>query len=106
MSVFWSLSVKDNLALTTLYLMQELDDVISFCEGNKSLDLDGFLFSFLRRFWNSLREDVWQMFDESNRFASLPRSFACYFVTLIPKVKSPIHLSDIRPILWLVLCIS
>lgn len=50
MIVFWSFSVKDNLALTTLYLMQELEDVITLCEGNKSLDLDGFSFSFLRRF--------------------------------------------------------
>lgn len=38
------------------------------------------------------------MFDDFNQFSSLPRSFACYFVTLIPKVKSPLHLSDIRPV--------
>lgn len=35
--VFQSLLVEDNLALTTLFSLQELDGAIIVCEGNKSL---------------------------------------------------------------------
>lgn len=38
------------------------------------------------------------MFDEFNCFASLPRNFASFFMTLIPKVKNPYTLGDFWPI--------
>lgn len=36
------------------------------------------------------------MFDQFQCFASTPRSFASYFVSLTPKVKSPSRLDDFR----------
>lgn len=48
------------------------------------------------------------MFDEFHYFASLPRKFTSYFVTLIPKVKNLIslgefiHISLVRPLYKLV----
>lgn len=38
------------------------------------------------------------MFDKFHRFASLARSFASYFVNLIPKVKSLVQISDFKSI--------
>lgn len=54
--------------------LQKLDIIVALCDSNKSLNFDGFTFSFIRRF----------------------RSFASYFVTLIPKVKFPDQISTFR----------
>lgn len=62
------------------------------CDGNKSSGLDDFNFSFLKNFWNLFRVDLGIMFDQFHQFASIPRSFASYFVTLIPKLNSLSHM--------------
>lgn len=71
---------------------------MSHCDGNKSLDLDGSKFSFLKRFWNLFRVDLRVMFDQFHQFASLPHSLASYFLTLIPRVKSLSILEEFRVI--------
>lgn len=86
------------MSLTVPFRIHELDFVVSQCEGNKSICSNGSNFFFLKRLWNLVREDMVIMFDPFYCFASLPRSFASYFVTLIPKVNSPTQLDDFRPI--------
>lgn len=54
---------------------------MSHCEGNKSHGLDRFIFSFLKKLWNLIIDDLWIIFDQFNYFESLPCSFASYFVT-------------------------
>jgi hypothetical protein len=45
-----------------------------------------------------MKYDVRILFDQFHGIASLPKSLLSYFITLIPKVRSPQALGDYRPI--------
>lgn len=47
------------------------DQVIALSDGNKSLGLDGFNFSFFERFWPLLKEDIGVMLNRFHKFTSL-----------------------------------
>lgn len=72
-----------------LSTLDEIDGVIIDCDVNKSLGLDGFIFAFIKGFWDLLRPKVETFFEEFYSIAKLPRVFTSYFVTLIPKIHYP-----------------
>lgn len=45
-----------------------------------------------------LKGEVGSFFKEFHANAKLPKGFTSYFLTLVPKVKSPMSLGDFRPI--------
>lgn len=59
---------------------------------------DGFNFSFIRRFWPLVRDDVGIMCVQFHQFSSFLYVFSFYFFTLILKVISPSQMGDFRPI--------
>jgi hypothetical protein len=95
---FPSLSLEENLSLIRPFNLEEIEDVINDCDGNKSPGSDGFNFNFVKAFWNVMKGEVRILFDQFYANASLPKSFSSYFVTLIPKVNSPLSLREFRPI--------
>lgn len=95
---FRSISFEVNLALTPLFILKEIDGVMSLCNGYKSLGLDEFNSSFFKRLWNLLRTNVGIMFDEFYWFVSLPHSVSSLFVTIVPKVKNPTSFVNFIPI--------
>jgi hypothetical protein len=96
--VFPSISGEENLELTSPFTLEEIEEVVKSSDGNKSPGPDGFNFSFLKKFWELLKGDIRIMFDQFHGNSCLPKSFLSYFVTLIPKVSSPVSLSEFRPI--------
>lgn len=48
--LFLTLYVEDNQVLTSSFLIEELDEVVSQCDRNKILGPNGFNFSFFKRF--------------------------------------------------------
>lgn len=84
------------MILTGLFLLPEIDNIVSLCDGNKSPDPDGFNHPFLKRFWSLLRDDLGEMFDQFHQHATLPRSFTSFFVTFIPKIDSPSQLGTLN----------
>lgn len=95
---FLSIFLEDNLRLTSLFLLKELDGFVYQYDGKKSPGLNGFNFSFIKIFWNLMRKEVGYMFFEFHRFSSIPLSCAFYFVTLITKIKNTSLLGDFHPI--------
>ena len=77
---------------------EEIKRVVVESDGAKSPGPDGFNFSFYKRFWDLLKGEVGIMFNQFFHYVTLLRSFSLYFITLTPKVPSPIHLEDFRPI--------
>jgi hypothetical protein len=75
---------------------QEVAEVVESSDGNNSLGLDGFNFTFFKKFWGVLKREIMGLFHEFFESAKLP--FASYFITLIPKILSPHKISDFRPI--------
>lgn len=86
------------MALISPFNLDEIEAVVSMCDKNKIPRSDGFNFSFFKKFWYLMITDVRIMFNEFHRFASLPHSFSSFFMTLVPKVKNRVSLSDFRPI--------
>jgi len=72
--------------------------VVKENDGNKSLGSDGFNFAFIKEFWYLLKNEIRIMFDQFHANEVVPRSLLAYFVSLIPKVNSPLELKDFRPI--------
>jgi hypothetical protein len=95
---FKQLSVEEASGIEGAFSRDEVVEVIMLADGNKCPGPDGFNFSFFTKFWEVLEKEVMRLFEEFYVSASLPSCFSSYFITLIPKILSPHHVSDFRPI--------
>ncbi|MCH99194.1 LINE-1 reverse transcriptase like, partial [Trifolium medium] len=95
---FPRLTEAENTCLISPFSLEEIEEAVKGCDGNKSPGPDGFNFAFLKKFWGMLKGDIRIMFDQFHGNSCFPKSFLSYFVTLIPKVNSPSSISDFRPI--------
>jgi hypothetical protein len=89
---------EDNVKLTRTFALEEIEEVVMESDGNKSPGPDGFNFNFIKAFWSLMKGEVRILFDQFHGNDCLPKSFASYFVALIPKVSSPLSLGEYRPI--------
>jgi hypothetical protein len=89
---------EEKVGLELPFSLEEIEGVVMECDGNKSPGPDGFNFNFVKSFWGLLKHEIRILFDQFHGNASLPKSFSSYFVTLIPKVNSPLTLNEFRPI--------
>ncbi|KAK2449806.1 hypothetical protein QL285_008962 [Trifolium repens] len=96
--MFPQLPVEKVEELTAIFSLEEITEVVTSCDGNKSPGPDGFNFAFIKEFWDLLKGDVRIMFDQFHGNSCLPKSLCSYFLTLIPKVSSPQALGDFSPI--------
>jgi hypothetical protein len=92
------LSEGDNNFLVAPFSMEEIEDAVRDSDGSKCPGPDGFNFAFIKTFWNLMKHEVRILFDQFSGNDCLPRCLLSYFLTLIPKVKSPQGLGDFRPI--------
>jgi hypothetical protein len=96
--VFPLISVEDNNMLSNPFSLAEIEEVVKASDGNKSPGPDGFNFAFVKKFWRLMKGEVRIMFDQFHGNATLPKGMLSYFITLIPKVPSPLALGEFRPI--------
>lgn len=59
---------------------------------------DGFNFSFVKKAWTIMREDMLNFFADFYDHATLARGINCTFITLIPKVDGASCFKEFRPI--------
>ena len=95
---FQRLSVEDNGILVVPFSLVEMEAVVRDSDGGKNPVTDGFNFAFIKEFWYLIKNEVRIMFDQFYANEVLPKSMLAFFVTLIPKVSSPLELKDFRPI--------
>lgn len=95
---FASISDADNFSLVEPFSLEEIELVVKESDGNKSPGPDGFNFAFIKQFWYLIKYEVMIFFYQFHANEVFPRSHLSYFVTLIPKVKSPLSLKEFRPI--------
>jgi hypothetical protein len=93
---FKQLSQGDIGGLELVFGEQEVAEVVESSDGNKSPGLDGFNFTFFKKFWGVLKREIMGLFHEFIESAKLPSNFASYFITLIPKILSPHKICDFR----------
>ena len=92
------LTEEDGKLLTSMFTQQEIKDAVFDCGSNKAPGPDGFNFRFVKRFWSFLEGDVSKILHEFFETGSINQGCGSSFITLIPKVKTPIGLKDYRPI--------
>jgi hypothetical protein len=92
------LSEDDNLMLIAPFSCEEIEDAVKTSDGTKCPGPDGFNFAFIKEFWDIMKHEVRVMFDQFAGNDCFPKCLLSYFLTLIPKVKSPQDLGDFRPI--------
>src|ERR1044072_1885735 len=95
---FRSLREEDKVLLDKKFDLEEIREAVWVCEGNKSPGPDGFNFTFIKRFWDLLKGDIWRVLNEFYEHGRLSKGVNSSFIALIPKVESPIGLNDFRPI--------
>jgi hypothetical protein len=93
-----TLSMESNLVLTATFSGEEIETVVKASDGTKCPGPDGFNFAFIKKFWGLLRNDVRILFDQFHANECIPQCLMTYFLTLVPKIKSPQCLGDFRPI--------
>ncbi|WJX46635.1 beta-amyrin 28-monooxygenase [Trifolium repens] len=96
--VFPQVSLEKMSLLTDIFTLDEISEVVRGCDGSKSPGPDGYNFAFVKHFWNLMKHEVRIMFDQFHGNECLPKCLSSYFLTLIPKVRSPQAVSDFRPI--------
>nr|GEU51835.1 putative RNA-directed DNA polymerase, eukaryota, reverse transcriptase zinc-binding domain protein [Tanacetum cinerariifolium] len=65
---------------------------------DKSPGPDGFTFGFIKRYWNTMKNDIFAAISEFFNKGAIPIGYNASFITLIPKIESPLVVNDFRPI--------
>lgn len=61
---FNQVSATDNAFLTAEFSADEIKEVVWECDGNRCPGPDGYNFTFLKEFWDLLKEDVKKVLDD------------------------------------------
>jgi len=77
---------------------QEVDTAMHQLKEGKAPDPDGFKTTFFHAFWKLIRDEVWQVVEESRTLHWLLPSLNSTFIALIPKEESNITPDKFRPI--------
>lgn len=93
---FIKLAASQIAPLLESVTFDELEDAVQSCNGNKVPGSDGSNFNFVKKFWGTIKEDVWGMIQEFFGNAKLPKGFTAYFMSLIPKCNNPQWLDEYR----------
>lgn len=95
---FKQITSSMNSALTMAFNMNELEEAVMGCDGNKATGPNGFNLNFIKKkYWGSIKEDAWGMVEEFYYNAKLPKVITSYFLALVPKCNSPQGLGEYRP---------
>jgi hypothetical protein len=96
--VFPRISEDHNLLLVAIFTGEEIEAMVKSIDESKCPGPDGFNFTFVKEFWWLLRNDIRILFEQFHGNECIPQCLLSYFLTLVPKVKSPQCLGDFRPI--------
>eukprot|EP00253_Pinus_taeda_P003190 PITA_03190 len=77
---------------------QEVDEAMAQLKEGKAPGPDGFTTTFFHAFWDLIKEEVWQVVEESRALRWLLPSLNSTFITLIPKEENSLTPEKFRPI--------
>nr|KAJ0198799.1 hypothetical protein LSAT_V11C600337540 [Lactuca sativa] len=77
---------------------KEVKDAVWACGSEKAPGPDGLTFKFIKTYWEIIKDDVMKFVFHFDKFGTFARGFNSTFISLVPKVKDPISLTDYRPI--------
>ncbi|GJR96224.1 pentatricopeptide repeat-containing protein [Tanacetum coccineum] len=66
--------------------LDEVNNVVWDCGSNKPPDPNGFTFAFVKKYWDTIKEDILEFVNNFLDTGLMPSGFNSSFFTLIPKV--------------------
>ena len=101
-SNFWEdqdkVSLEDNSLLIAPFSEREIKDAIFSCYPEGAPGPDGLPFLFYQKFWDLVKEDIVNLFDDFHKGKLDLYRINCALVTLIPKVGEASNMKQFRPI--------
>ncbi|GJT77711.1 RNA-directed DNA polymerase, eukaryota [Tanacetum coccineum] len=76
----------------------EIEKAVWDCGKNKSPVTDGFMFEFLRKYWNIVDQDIVEVVLEFFASSTFPPGCNSAFIALIPKTHDAKNVKDFRPV--------
>ncbi|GJX33088.1 putative RNA-directed DNA polymerase, eukaryota, reverse transcriptase zinc-binding domain protein [Tanacetum coccineum] len=98
-----SLTSLDRDSLETHFSLDEIKTPIWDCGSNKAPAPDGFSFSFIKKYWDIIKTDIFEFVNSFFVSGSMPQGANSSFLTLIPKTRNPISIKDFCPISLIVI---
>ena len=89
---------EHNKALARPITQEEVDQVVKEIPPGKAPGPYGFMMDFFHYCWPMIREEVWQVVEESRTSGQVLSSFKATFLMFIPKDERVKHPKKYRPI--------
>ena len=64
---------------------EEVEEAVLQMEKGKALEPDGFTIDFFQSCWDLVKEEIWEVMEESRKIGRFLKAFNATFLTLIPK---------------------
>ncbi|KAJ0582905.1 putative RNA-directed DNA polymerase [Helianthus annuus] len=91
-------SDEDSVMLNSRFTKEEIKAAVFECGDDRAPGPDGINFRFVKRFWDLLENDFFDIMAEFFERGVINIGCGSSFIALVPKVVDPIGLKDFRPI--------
>eukprot|EP00253_Pinus_taeda_P034616 PITA_34616 len=92
-----SITSDQNWALCREISMEEVEEAIRSMPNDKAPGPDGFTINFYKACWNTVKQEVWEVVEDSRRSGTILKSINSTFLALIPKVEEAKTPDKFRP---------
>jgi len=89
---------EQNWALSREITLEEVEEAVRSVPNDKAPGPDGFTINFYKACWNIVKQDVWDVVEDSRRSGTILKSINSTFIALIPKVEEANTPEKFRPI--------
>lgn len=93
-----SITSYQNWALCREISLEEVEEAIQSMLNDKAPGPDGFTINFYKACWNTVKQEVWEVVEDSRRLGTILKSLNSTFLALIPKVEEAKTPDKFRPI--------
>eukprot|EP00253_Pinus_taeda_P007377 PITA_07377 len=93
-----SITSYQNWALCREISMEEVEEAIRSMPNDKAPGPDGFTINFYKACWNTVKQEVWEVVEDSRCSGTILKSINSTFLVLIPKVEEAKTPDKFRPI--------
>eukprot|EP00253_Pinus_taeda_P023359 PITA_23359 len=93
-----SITEEQNWALRRTITMEEVEEEVRSMPSDKALGPDGFTINFYKACWNIVKQDIWEIVEDSRRSKTILKSLNSNFIALVPKVEEANTPEKFRPI--------
>lgn len=86
---FKLLEVGEIENLEVMFTMEEIKEAIWNCEGERCPGPGGYNFSFIKKIWGIIENDIVSLVKDFHKGGKLPKAMTSFFLALIPKYVIP-----------------